>query len=150
MSVELARRTLDKRFAALPPADTLAAPPRGWIRAIRDALGMTAAQLGARLGVQQSRVSRLEQAERSGAVTLANLERAANALGCDLRYVLVPRQPLELTVRARATELACRDMVRVQHTMALEDQVTDGINVAETMDALVNGYLSSRKLWDER
>lgn len=150
INAERARRALDRRFAGLPPADALAAPPRGWIRAIRDALGMSAAQLGARLGVQQSRVSRLEQAECSGAVTLASLERAADALGCDLRYVLVPRQPLEQTVRSRATELARRDMARVQHTMALEDQATDGADVAATLDDLANDCLRSRKLWDDR
>ncbi len=150
MNQDRARRTLDRRFAVLPPADTFAKPPRGWIRAIRDALGMTAEQLGARLGVQQSRVSRLEQAERSGAVTLASLERAADALGCDLRYVLVPRQPLEQTVRTRATELARQDMARVKHKMALEDQPTDHVELAATLDALTNDYLRSRKLWHDR
>lgn len=150
MDPDRARRALDRRFAVLPPADTFATPPRGWIRAIRDALGMTAGQLGARLGVQQSRVSRLEQAERSGAVTLASLERAANALGCDLRYVLVPRQPLEQTVRTRATELARRDMARVQHNMALEDQPTDRVELAATLEALTNDYLRSRRLWHDR
>lgn len=109
---------------------------------------MTAANLGARLGVQQSRVSRLEQAERSGAVTLASLKRAADALGCDLCYVLVPRQPLEQTVRARAAELARRDMARVQHTMALEYQATDGADVAATLDALTSDYMRSRRLWE--
>ena len=80
----------------------------------------------------------------------AGLERAADALGCDLRYVLVPRQPLEQTVRSRATELARRDMARVQHTMALEGQATDGADVAATLDDLANDFLRSRKLWDDR
>ena len=51
-----ARKQLDKRLNILQNVDVLARPPRGWIKAIREALGMTTAQLGNRLGVSQPRV----------------------------------------------------------------------------------------------
>ena len=45
-----ARDRLDKKLEALGPLDRFAVPPKGWIRAIRDAIGMTGAQLGKRVG----------------------------------------------------------------------------------------------------
>src|SRR3981081_63847 len=110
-------RHLDRRFAALRPLTNSPRPPKGWLRAIRDALGMTTAQLARRLGVSQPRIVELEQSEASGSVTLNTLQRAAEALGCRLIYALVPEQPLEETVRDRATLVAERQLASVEHTM---------------------------------
>ena len=90
-------RHLDKRFVALRPLARAQRPPKGWLRAVRDALGMTTAQLGKRLGVSQPRIVELEQSEVSGRVTLNTLQRAAEALGCRLVYALVPDRPLSDT-----------------------------------------------------
>jgi predicted DNA-binding mobile mystery protein A len=87
-------RHLDKRFFALRPLTRYARPPQGWLRAVRDALGMTTAQLGRRLKVFQPRIVELEKSEVSGSVTLHTLQRAAEALGCRLVYALVPDEPL--------------------------------------------------------
>ena len=38
-------RHLDQRFRTLRPLAATQRPPKGWVRAIRDALGMTTAQL---------------------------------------------------------------------------------------------------------
>src|SRR5712691_2747201 len=101
-------RHLDKRFAALRPLAKISRPAKGWLRAVRDALGMTTAQFGRRLGVSQPRIVELEQSEVSGTVTLNTLQRAAEALGCRLVYALVPDRPLAETVRERAELIAGR------------------------------------------
>ncbi len=44
----LARKSLDRRLAPLR-GEPLIAPPNGWIKAIREALGMTTRQLAARM-----------------------------------------------------------------------------------------------------
>jgi predicted DNA-binding mobile mystery protein A len=98
-----ARRQLDQQLDRLrPTARLIAAPANGWIRAIREALGMTAIQLGRRLGVSQQRALAIEGAETQGSLTLASLARAAEALDCQLVYALVPRRPLEGLVEERA------------------------------------------------
>jgi predicted DNA-binding mobile mystery protein A len=117
-----ARRNLDKRLNLLRNTDTLARPQRGWIRAIREALGMTAAQLGKRLGIAQPSVVGLEKAEASKTITLDSLERAAGALGCKLVYALVPAEPLETMVQKRAAQRALKRLRSVGHSMALEAQ----------------------------
>ena len=80
----LARKNLEKRLGFLRDTD-LTSPKGGWIRAIRDALGMSSRQLASRLGVSQSRVTPLERAEAHGGATLKTLKEAAEALDCSKR-----------------------------------------------------------------
>src|SRR6202044_3782672 len=118
------RQLLDGHFDEWQQLRGLARPPKGWIRAIREALGMSAAALGGRLGVTAGAVTRLEQSEAADRIQLDTLRRTADALGCDLVYLLVPRRPLDVVVRDRARELARRQTAAVEQTMRLEDQAT--------------------------
>lgn len=147
---ELARKHLDRRLARLRPVGELARPPRGWLRAIRDALGMTAEQLAGRLGVSAPRVLAMEKAEQRDAVTLATLDRAAQALDCTLVYALVPNDTLDALVRARARKIASDRLARVDHTMRLEDQGMPEEELAAERDRLASELLrgSLRRLWD--
>lgn len=116
----LARRRLDERLK--PFAGLGAAPPMGWVRAIRDALGLTGAQLARRLGIRPASLSELEKNEAKGAITLATLRRAAEALDCTLVYALVPNQSLDAMVKEAATSAAQKQLAASFHSMALEGQ----------------------------
>jgi predicted DNA-binding mobile mystery protein A len=144
-------RHLDRRFTALRPLVQSPRPPKGWLRAIRDALGMTTAQLAQRLGVSQPRIVELEQSEASGSVTLNTLQRAAEALGCRLVYALVPERPLAETVRERADLVAARHTDAVAHSMRLEDQEVTSKDLAEDLHRQQVERLLRRpaRLWDE-
>jgi predicted DNA-binding mobile mystery protein A len=144
-------RHLDKRFATLRLLAKSPRPPKGWLRAIRDALGMTTAQFARRLGVSQPRIVELEQSEASGSVTLNTLQRAAEALGCRLAYVLVPEQPLAETVRKRADLIAARRTGVVAHSMRLEDQEVTSKEAAKELHRRQVEQLLRRpaRLWDE-
>ena len=126
-------------------------PSRGWIRAIRDALGMTTAQFGRRMGVSQPRAVQIEQAEKDGSITLETLSRAARALDCQLVYALVPHDSLEAQVRGRARMLA-KDLLRsVSHHMALEDQRVSDEDERDQLERMIDKLLDApgSKLWDE-
>lgn len=99
-------------------------PAGGWLRAVRQALGMTTRQLAKSVGVTQAAVVDAEHTEAKGDITLATLQRYAAALGCELRYALVPRRPLEKVVEERADHIARDQVSRVRHSMGLEDQST--------------------------
>jgi predicted DNA-binding mobile mystery protein A len=144
-------RHLDKRFIALRPLAESPRPPRGWLRAVRNALGMTAEQMGQRLGISQPSVVGLEQSEANGSISLRTLQRAAEALGCRLVYALVPERPLADTVRERAESLAERQSEAVEHTMRLEDQsVRDRQANKEIRRQAVEDLLRRpARLWDE-
>jgi predicted DNA-binding mobile mystery protein A len=148
---ELARQNLDRRFAEIKPIDRWARPPKGWLRAIRDAVGMTTAQMATRLGVSQPRIIALEQDEVRGAVTLETLSRAAQALDCTLVYALVPNQSLDQMVEHRASQVAAARVASVDHSMRLENQ---GLSRKALQDEhkrltyeLLQGNL--RRVWDE-
>ena len=144
-----ARRALERRLApwrALKPSST-APPAGGWVRAIRDVLGMSAAELATRMGVTQVAVTKLEASERAGGARLATLTRAANALGCDLVYAFVPRASLEDQIRAQAERVLMRDFEGVANSMRLEDQVVSGDAARDTRDELIAKISSQRGLW---
>lgn len=114
---------LDK---SLEPWRALAGPrpDRGWLRALRQALGMTTRQLAAAVGVSQAAVMDAERVEARGDISLSTLRRYAEALDCELVYALVPRRPLRDMIDQRADRVAREHVARVRHSMALEDQGT--------------------------
>ncbi|UXT00470.1 mobile mystery protein A [Agrobacterium tumefaciens] len=145
-----ARRRLDDRLRGLQPAESFRAPPKGWVRALRDALGMTGAQLGSRMGIRPQTVEAIEKSEASGTIQLSTLRRAAEALNCTLVYALVPNKSLEAAVTERARKIAMRDLQRVAHTMRLEAQGTDDGDLEARVQAYIRDQLSERDLWSER
>lgn len=147
----IARRNLDKRLNSLRASDSSARPHKGWVRAIREALGMTTAQLGKRIGVTQSRAFDIERGEVSGKLTLESLERAAHALDCRLVYALIPRQPLESLVEERALQRARNKLKSTTHSMALEDQRVNAEDEEFQVRELAKRLLekSGSALWED-
>ena len=131
----------------LPPR-----PPAGWLRSIREALGMTSAVLGERLGMTASGARKLEQAEAADAITLSTLRRVAEALDCELQYSIVPRRPLRQMRWQQALRLAEQWQQRSSRTMALEAQPIASPSAAadERLKALAEEILrtSGTRLWD--
>jgi len=146
---ELKLRQLDVTLNRWRGADLPPRPPTGWIKAIREALGMPSVHLARRLGVTLPTATRLELSEAEDRITLATLRRAAAALGCELQYALVPRQSLADTLETRATQLARQRMAAISHTMALEAQSTSQETVEAQTRTLADSLLkgSRRALW---
>jgi predicted DNA-binding mobile mystery protein A len=143
------RRSLDR---VLLPYRKVAArrPARGWIRAIRDALGMTAEQLGERLGVSQPSVQRLELSEAEDTIQLKTLRRAAAALDCELVYALVPRRSLRDTYDRAARPVARRELGQISHSRALEDQAVEDEDEDERLRRFIAEELDPREIWARR
>jgi predicted DNA-binding mobile mystery protein A len=144
-----ARQRLDERLMMLRPGDRFTAPPKGWLRAIREALGMTGVQFAQRLGIRPQSVEALEKSEASASIQLNTLRRAAEALDCTLVYALVPNKPLEEMVKERTRKIAIGDLERVAHTMKLEAQSTGTADMAERIEAYIRDVLKERDLWNE-
>lgn len=131
MTPEFKRLRLKQLELALKPflkASLSSRPQRGWIRAIREATGVTVRELARRLGKVPSNVIALEKSEAEYRISLGTLRDAADALGCKLVYALVPKSGSihdlsELPARATASE----NVRAVEHTMALEDQAVGGV-----------------------
>ena len=119
---KLIREQLDATLRHFHPLKHISPPKKGWIRAIRDALRMTAKQLARRLQVAQQSVTRIENNELAGAVTIKTMRRVAEALDCVFVYGFAPRSSLEATLRNRANQVANKRLAQASQTMALEDQ----------------------------
>jgi predicted DNA-binding mobile mystery protein A len=149
---QAARQQLDKTLSLFGSAKGIQPPVKGWIRAVREVLGMSGTQLAKRLRVSQPRIPKLEQDELTGAVTLKTMRQAAEALDCVFVYALVPRKSLEDTVRAQARKVAGERMQRVSHSMLLESQALGQEEQRESLDAAVDELAreTPRDLWDSK
>jgi len=142
---------IEKIAAILRGLKPMLSPRGGWIKSIREALGMTSVQLAHRLNMHPSRITRIEEDELKQALTLQTLHKVAQALGCDLIYALVPKTSIETTLQTRARTIAEFQLQRIQHTMALENQSLSPdqlqMLLTQEIDQLLHG--PRKYLWEE-
>jgi predicted DNA-binding mobile mystery protein A len=133
------------------PSPQNAVPPRsGWVRAIREALGMTQAQLGARMNISRQSVQDLEQAEAERRITLDSLDRLAQAMDCRVVYSLVPEHGSLDDVRTRRAQALAKALLKqTDHTMKLEAQGLSENELERQRKTLADALLRDKpsKLW---
>lgn len=130
----------------MQPASQYAAPRSGWVRAIRDALGMSLSDLGQRMGVSAQTVQSLEKSEQSERAQLSTLRRAAAAMDCTLVYGFLPNSSLQQTVNTQAELIYDTQAAPAMHTMALEDQAAE--LPASARKALLEKLVDGGRLWN--
>jgi predicted DNA-binding mobile mystery protein A len=136
---------LDRTLKAFRAAAKNPRPQKGWLRAIREAAGISASEVARILKTSRGLPAQLEKAEAEDRITLKSLRAAANALGCDLVYALVPKEAsLRKLVEERARAQAKRQVLSVEHSMALEDQAVG--RVEEAVEAETKRRLRKRGL----
>jgi predicted DNA-binding mobile mystery protein A len=147
----LAREQLDATLKAFRPSLNVSVPSKGWIRAIRDVLGMNGRQFADRLDVTRQRSDQIENEECSGSLTLKAMRRIAESLDCVFVYGLVPRTSLDDIVRNQAKNVATKRLAWADHTMSLEGQsLTQEENkkiLADMIEALMETLPAN--LWDD-
>jgi len=148
---KLIRKQLDASLQRFSPLLDVTVPPKGWIRAIRDALGMTAKQLANCLGVAQQAVARIEKEELAGSVTIKTMRRIAERLDCVFVYGFVPRTSLEETVTRQAKQVALMRLARASQTMSLENQALSRRENEEALTELVDELIRTlpSTLWNK-
>lgn len=145
----LRREQLDAHLKEIALICSLSRPPQGWIKTIREALGMSMRQLAGRVGLTKSAIAAFEHREADGRVTLESLSKLAEGLESELVYFVVPKQTLEETMRHRALELAERLAQTVDETMELEMQRTSAEQRERLVQSLADQLLQTEaKLWD--
>ena len=140
---------LDRTVDPLRPFAVTLRQRKSWIHTIRQALGMTVKQVARRIGVSEPAVLAAEKREMEGRITVNQLERMADAMGCDVAYAFVPRKPLKAMVEERAEQVANALGSQVAHTMQLEAQATDLRSTADRVAHLKQKLMQERwsRLW---
>ncbi len=124
-------KQLDRTLKPFRAAAKNPRPQKGWLRAIREAAGISASEVARMLKTSRQLPIQLEKAEAEDRITLKSLRTAANALGCELVYALVPKaNTLHELVEERARVQAKKHVLGVEHSMALEDQAVGRVDEA--------------------
>jgi predicted DNA-binding mobile mystery protein A len=137
---------LDKVLMPFVAASSVPRPTRGWLRAVREAMGVSAADIARKLGSSRQLPLQFEKWEADDRITLRSLRKMADALDCDLVYAIVPRAgSIQRLVEERARAEASSRIVGVEHSMALEDQAAGGLDLAvEAETARLTGKRAAR------
>ncbi len=142
------RRILDQKLSQYSKIN-FAVPKNGWIKAVREALGMTTLQLGERMKIAASNITLLENREINKTTMLETMDRAAKAMGCKFVYALVPDTSLEEVVKTQAKKSAKAFIQEIHHHMKLEKQKVNSEIEKEQIDELAEEILNKMdsRLW---
>jgi predicted DNA-binding mobile mystery protein A len=142
------QRIVDSAVSYAP----LKTPPEGWLRTVRNALGMSGAQLAKRMGVTRGRIAQAEKAELRGGVTLKAMQAAAEALGCRLVYAIVPQGRIEDLITAQARKKALAIVGTASKHMALESQQLPDEKIAQEIERLTKeiAQKTPHDLWSDQ
>ncbi len=127
-SHEALLRHIEKRSKALRPV--LMHPQKGWIREMRQALGITLAKLGDLCGLATPTIAQAERRELEGKLSLETLRKTAEAMNCELTYSFIPKSDMTEFIEKKAYEKAKRILNVADTHMSLENQkVTSDIEM---------------------
>ena len=146
------REQLDKKLVSLKEFASSGVPQHGWIKTIRESFGLSTNQLSKKIGVDQSRISRLENAEKDGSLKLSSLKKIAKALNMQFVYGFVPigKDTLEQIVTEQARQLALKRLKRLNDTMLLEKQELSDKEQKKALEDMIQKILieQPKDLWD--
>lgn len=146
---DLRIRQLDSALRTMRELGSRPVPRGGWIRTIREALGMSLRQLAGRAGLSKTATASIERNEERGVARLESLRRLAEAMDCELVYAIVPRTSLDEVIRTRARQAAERMVGRVADSMELEAQATSHPEREQLVSELVERLRANpSELWD--
>jgi predicted DNA-binding mobile mystery protein A len=104
-------------------------PKIGWLKSVRNSLGLSVRQLAELMKVSLNSVSQLEAGEIKQTATLKSLSKAAEAMDCELVYWIQPKSPnktFDEILDQKALLLAQKISKGVAHSMSLEEQRVTG------------------------
>ena len=123
----------------------------GWIKIMRQGLGMSGVQLARRMNVTRALVSNTEKAETEGGVTIKKMQEFAEAMDCEFVYCFTPKVNIETIIKGRATEKANAVLDRTNRHMALEDQSLNKEQKKDELDRMTDDFLKDKlsDLWND-
>jgi len=142
---------LNRKMLAYASLKQVAMPPMGWIKAIRNALGMSMQQLGNKLSITKQSILEIEQREKDGSITLKSLKEIAKAMDMQLIYGFVPNDgSLDALIHRKAKDLATQIVMRTSNTMKLEDQQNSNQRIENAIQERVIAIKNEmpKILWD--
>jgi predicted DNA-binding mobile mystery protein A len=148
---KLQLQQLNEKLAQLTDLQHVIVPPIGWIKAIRNGIGMSMEQLGKKLSITKQGVMDIEKREKEGAITIKSMQEIAKAMDMKLIYGFVPNEgDLEQMIETRAIEMAKKIVARTSNTMKLEDQANSKERIEKAIKERASEIINNtpKILWD--
>ncbi len=142
---------LNEKMLQLSGMQHVIVPPIGWIKAIRNGIGMSMEQLGKKLSITKQGVMDIEKREKEGAITIKSMQEIAKAIDMQFVYGFVPvAGSLDQMIEMRALELARKIVQRTSTTMKLEDQVNSKERIEKAIKERASEIINNtpKILWD--
>ena len=142
---------LNEKMDQLTGLQHVIVPPIGWIKAIRNGIGMSMEQLGKKLSITKQGVMDIEKREKEGAITIKSMQEIAKAMDTQFVYGFVPKTgSLEQMIEYRALEIASKIVERTSTTMKLEDQANSKERIEKAIKERATEIINKtpKILWD--
>ena len=142
---------LNEKMLQLSVMQHVIVPPIGWIKAIRNGIGMSMEQLGKKLSITKQGVMDIEKREKEGAITIKSMQEIAKAIDMQFVYGFVPDAgSLDQMIEMRALEMARKIVQRTSTTMKLEDQVNSKERIEKAIKERAAEIINKtpKILWD--
>ena len=116
---------LNEKLNQLTGLQHVIIPPIGWIKALRNGIGMSMEQLGNKLSITKQGVMDIEKREKEGAITIKSMKEIAKAMDMQFVYGFVPNEgSLEQMIETRALEIATKIVERTSTTIKIRSKKT--------------------------
>lgn len=147
---KLMREQVQESISPFLEAAEKPVPKKGWIKVMREALGMTSQALANRLNYSRVNLTMLEQREKKRTISLESLDKVAKAMNCKLVYALVPLEPLDKILEQQARVVAKKRVQSNNYSMKLEQQGLSVKQLKQQEEDLVQELLQGnlKELWD--
>ena len=142
---------LNEKMDKLTVLQHLIMPPIGWIKAIRNGIGMSMEQLGKKLSITKQAVMDIEKREKEGAITIKSMQEIAKVIDMKFVYGFVPNAgSLEQMIETRSLEMATKIVQRTSTSMKLEDQVNSKERIEKAIKERAAEIINKtpKILWD--
>ena len=150
-NIKLQSQQLSDKMDMLIVLKNQVIPPLGWIKTIRNSIGMSMEQLGKKLSITKQAVKDIENRELKGSITIKSMKEIANVLDMTLVYGFVPNaDSLEEMIEKRALEIAKIIVQRTSNTMKLEDQANSKVRIEKAIKERAVEIINNtpKILWD--
>jgi predicted DNA-binding mobile mystery protein A len=142
---------LNEKMNQLTGLQHVIIPPIGWIKALRNGIGMSMEQLGNKLSITKQGVMDIEKREKEGAITINSMQEIAKAMDTQFVYGFVPKAgSLEQMIEYRALEIATKIVERTSTSMKLEDQANSKERIENAIKERASEIINRtpKILWD--
>ncbi len=148
-ALKIYRKQASKKYSKINELAHHARSIKNWIEYTRKALGYTPKQLAQKMEIAVSTLHQIERNEKQDKLTIASLKKAAEAMGCEFVYAIVPIGELDQIVKTQSMKRARQIVLNTDLHMSLEDQSVSKQDLQNQIEELAEEMALSKNLWDE-